>query len=217
MDWQRLLVRQEARYADGEARLASEPFDPLQLVRLGNVAYAAGLALLMLGRTDESRSWLDRSAARWRESWEHATPTSWGRPIGAIKASLLAGRDEAAANHARWALELGTEQAESPIGRYAAALALLTLGRDGDAVPVAASLAGLDDFPADVAASLAAIAGGDGGAYAAAVAAVVRSFETREAFLEDAAVADTALVLQVLAARRGLGVELGPSPVLPPG
>ena len=37
------------------------------------------------------RAWFLRAASRWRESWEHATPTSWGRPIGAIKAMLLAG------------------------------------------------------------------------------------------------------------------------------
>ena len=56
--------------------------DPEQLVRIGNAAYGAGLALLMLGRREEAAEWLDRAALRWRESWEHATPTSWGRPIG---------------------------------------------------------------------------------------------------------------------------------------
>ena len=90
--------------------------EPEQLVRLGNAAYGAGLSLLALGRPDEAGEWLERAAARWRESWEHATPTSWGRPIGTIKAALIAGRDEDAAAFSRWALELGSEGAESHRG-----------------------------------------------------------------------------------------------------
>src|SRR6476469_6281679 len=143
------LERERRRYEDGMAR-----GDPEQLVRVGNAAWGAGLSLLMLGRHGEAGDWLDRAARRWRESWEHATETSWGRPIGAIKAELIAGRDEAAAGYAGWALELGTVEAESPIGRYAATLALLTLERWGDAAKLAATLAG---FPPDVAAALAAI------------------------------------------------------------
>src|SRR3954451_12847053 len=112
-DWEALFERERTRVEDGEARL-----DPEQLVRLGNASYGAGLSLLMLGRDDEARVWLGRAATRWDESWEHATPTSWGRPIGAIKASLIAGDRTAAQRYARWALELGTETAVSPIGRY---------------------------------------------------------------------------------------------------
>ena len=67
--------------------------------------YGAGLALLMLGRREEAAEWLERAALRWRESWAHATPTSWGRPIGVVKAPLLAGGDGAQA--AEWALGLG--------------------------------------------------------------------------------------------------------------
>src|SRR5205809_549742 len=87
---------------------------------------------------------------------------------------------------------------------YAAGLALLALGRDAEARHVAEALRGRDDFPTDVADTLAAIAAADGSAYAEAVGSVVRSFETREEYLEDAAVADTALVLARLAERRGL-------------
>jgi hypothetical protein len=210
MDWEALFERERSRVEDGEARL-----EPEQLVRIGNVAYGAGLSLLMLGRDEEARDWLDRAALRWRESWAHATPTSWGRPIGVIKASLIAGRAESAREHARWALGLGGETAESPIGRYAATLALLTLERWGEAAEVAAALRGRDDFAPAVAASLEAIAAGDRSLYGDAVEAVVRSFETREEYLEDAPVADTALALQALATRRGIVATLGPSPVLP--
>jgi hypothetical protein len=210
VDWQALFERERARVEDGEARL-----DPEQLVRIGNAAYGAGLALLMLGRDDEGREWLARAAARWRESWEHATPTSWGRPIGTIKASLIGGRRREARAYARWALELGCETAESPIGRYAAALALLTLARWPDARHVAATLRDRDDFPRDVADALWSVAANDPAGYAAAAGSIVRSFETREEFLEDVPVADTALALQALASRRGVATDLGRSPVLP--
>jgi hypothetical protein len=210
VEWEALFERERSRYEDGMARL-----DPEQLVRVGNAAYGAGLVLLMLGRTDEGGEWLDRAAARWRESWEHAAPTSWGRPIGVVKASLIATRDDDAARSARWALTLGGADADSPIGRYAAALALLVLERWAAARAVASSLRGRDDFPAAVAAALESIAAGDAAGYAGAVEAVLRSFETRHEYLEDVPVADTVLVLQALAARRGIAAELGASPLLP--
>jgi hypothetical protein len=210
MDWQTHFERERARAEDGEARL-----QPEQLVRIGNAAYGAGLCLLMLGRDAEAREWLTRAATRWRESWEHATPTSWGRPIGTIKASLIAGERREARAYSRWALELGCETAESPIGRYAAALALLTLARWPDARIISATVRGLDDFPRDVADALWSIAANDEAGYAAATASIVRSFETREEFLEDVPVADTALALRPLAERRGFAVALGASPTLP--
>jgi hypothetical protein len=210
VEWEALLERETTRYDDGIARL-----DPEQLVRIGNAAYGAGLALLMLGRDEDARTWLVRAAARWHESWQHATPTSWGRPIGAIKASLIAGRDDEAAAFAHWALDLGSATAESPIGRYAATLALLTLERWPEARHVAATLRGRDDFPPAVADALATIAAHDVVGYAEAVETVVESFETREEYLEDAAVADTALALQALARKRQIEVALPASPVLP--
>jgi hypothetical protein len=48
-----------------------------------------------------------------------------------------------------------------------------------------------------------------------AIESVIDSFETRDDYLEDAAVADTALVLHALARRRGIAVPLPVSPVLP--
>ncbi len=209
MSFEQLFAREQARYDDGMARL-----DPEQLVRLGNAAYGAGLSLLMLGRGGEAGEWLERAAARWRESWEHATPTSWGRPIGTIKAALIAGREGDAAAYAGWALELGSEAAESPIGRYAATLALLVLGRDPEAGRLACSLRDRDDFPSAVAEALAACAAHDVVGYIEAVESVLESFETREDYLEDVPVADTVIVLQVLAARRGFAPELS-SPLLP--
>lgn len=209
--WDEHVEREVARYEDGEARLPAITDlaeRQLRLTRMGNAAGGAGLALLMLGRGYEAGTWFARAAERYRESFLEAPPGSWGRPIGAVKARVLAGDWSGAEDEACWALSTGCEDADSPIGRYAACLALLVLGRDGEARLIAASLQGRDDFPADVADALAALSSADAAGYADAARSVLRSFETREDYLEDIPVADTVLVLQALAARRGLDVPL---------
>src|SRR5215475_4541690 len=147
MDWRERYERAAARYASGETR----ELDERQLVQLANSAWAAGLSLLMAGDPDGAREWLRRSAARYRESW---SPNAWGRPLGAMKALLIAGDDAGAA--ARWALDAGAAESESPIGRYAGVLALLVLGRDEEAGDLAARLD--EEFPRDVAEALRALA-----------------------------------------------------------
>src|ERR687897_1895567 len=142
-DWEARLERARERTRDGEERLpGAEDADARQrqLTRLGNAAYAAGEALLMLGRPDEAVDWLDRAAERWRESIDGAPAGSWGRPIGALKAHVLAGDWDAAEQDARWALELGAGSSESSIGRYAAALAFLVVGDTAAARVVADAL-----------------------------------------------------------------------------
>lgn len=214
-DWNAHLEREQARYEDGSARLPDDPDTrQRQLTRLGNAAGGAGLALLMAGRREEAAEWFGSAAERYRESYEDAPPGSWGRPIGALKARILAGDWSGAEDEARWALEEGAADAETPIGRYSGALALLTLGRDEDARPVAASLRERDDFPADVADALATLAAEDNLGYTYAVESVLESFEHRDEYLEDIPVADTVLVLQALAERRGIAAELA-SPLLP--
>jgi hypothetical protein len=173
MDWRERYERAAARYAAGETR----ELDERQLVQLANAAWAAGLCLLMDGDREAAAVWLRRAAERYRESW---SPGAWGRPIGAMKALLIAGDD--ADEAARWALDAGAAEAESPIGRYAGALA--------------------DGFPSDVADALAALAASDADAYSTAVTSVRRSFEERDSFLEDVPVPDTALALDVLASQR---------------
>jgi tetratricopeptide (TPR) repeat protein len=211
MAWDEHLEREQTRYEDGEARLpdaADDDSRQRQLTRLGNAAGGAGLALLMLGRPEQAADWFDRAARRYRESYEHAPPGSWGRPIGALKARILAGDWDSAENEARWALDERAAEAESPIGRYAGALALLTLGRYEEARPVADSIRTLDDFPQDVGDALATIAADDTLGYTYAVERVLESFETREEYLEDMPVADTVIVLQALAERRGMAADL---------
>jgi hypothetical protein len=216
-DWAGIVARQEARYAAGTARLPDRgDTRQKQLVRLANAAAAAGLAELMRRRRDESGVWLGRAAMRYRESWDGAPAESWGRPIGAVKARLLASDGAGAEDDARWTLALGAAEAESPIGRYAATLALLVLGEDGEAGRLARSLQeAADAFPREVADALRGLADGDAALYASAVAQVLRSFEERETYLEDVPVADTVLVLEALAERRGLALH--PASALLPG
>jgi hypothetical protein len=209
VDWAERAKAAIERYEGGETR----ELDQRQLTQLGNAAWAAGLALLMAGRSKESAAWLRRAAERYRESWADAPPDSWGRPIAAMKALLLAGDD--AKDAARWALEAGAADAESPIGRYAGTLALLVLGDDVGARILGTSLRDASDFPSAVADALVELAGTDRVDYQIALEHILDSFEQRTDFLEDTPVADTVLVLQRLAAARDLAVDLEPSALLP--
>jgi len=198
MDWRERYERAAARYEAGEAR----ELDERQLVQLANAAWGAGLSLLMAGDRERAAEWLRRSAARYRESWDAGSATeAWGRPIGAIKALLIAGDD--AREAARWTLEAGAVRAESSIGRYAGVLALLVLDRDSEAGALASTLG--EEFPSDVAVALASLAAHDADGYAASSSGIRRDFEAREEFLEDVPVPDTPLALDALAARRGFG------------
>jgi hypothetical protein len=169
----------------------------------------------MGGNTAAAREWFALAVGRYRESWDDAPPGSWGRPIGMLKADLLAGDWDGAARDADWTLGLGAAEAESPIGRYAACLALLVLGRDEDARALADGLRAHEGFPSDVGDALATLAAQDVVGYVEAVESVLESFESRHEYLEDLPVADTVLVLQAFATRRGMTAELS-SPLLPP-
>ena len=216
-DWEAHVDREDARYRDGESRLpeaADAGARQRRLTRLGNASAGAGLALLMAGRLDEAADRFTRAAERYRESFADAPPDSWGRPIGAIKARLLAGDWEGAADDARWALEAGAAEADSPIAGYAAALAFLVLDDNERARVHADAIRTRDDFPAEVGDALAFLAAHDVVGYTLAVEGVLDSFEQRDDYLEDIPVADTVLALQALAARKGFAVELD-SPLLP--
>jgi hypothetical protein len=184
---------------------------------MGNAAAGAGLALLMEGDRELAAEWLDRAHDAYRASWDDAPPGSWGRAIAMLKARILVGDWAGAEDDARWTLEQGAAEAESPIGRYAGCLALLALGSWEQARVLADGLRTGDDFPAAVGDALAMVAAEDRVGYVEAIEAVLESFETRDEHLEDVPVADTVLVLQGLAGRRGLAVELESAllPVVP--
>jgi hypothetical protein len=216
-DWAAHARREQERYRDGEGRLpvpGDHDARQRQLTRMGNAAAGAGLAELMGGNTDAARDWFAKAVERYRESYEHAPPGSWGRPIGMLKAEILAGDWDAATRDSEWTLEQGAADADSPIGRYAGCLALLVLGRGEEARVVADGLRTHEDFPSAVGDALAMIAAEDPVGYIEAVEAVLESFETRDEYLEDLPVADTVMVLQALAARRNMSAELS-SPLLP--
>jgi hypothetical protein len=197
------------RYRAGERR----GLDQRQLTQLANSAWAAGLHLLLERRPGEARPWLRTAARRYRESWDAGAPAdAWGRPIAALKALLLAGDD--ASEAARWALDVGARAAASPIGRYAAALALLVLGEDGEARVVGSELRNAE-FPSAVADAVVTLAAADRAGYLVAVEDILESFEQRTDFLENVRIADTVLVFQALAEQRDCAVELRPSPLLP--
>jgi hypothetical protein len=214
-DWEERAARARGRFEDGVARLPDDPDErQRQLTRMGNAAWAAGLCHLMLGQRKEADAWLVRAADTYRESWPDAPPGSWGRPIGAMKSRLIAGDLAGARGDARWALDAGAADSDSPIGGYAAALALLVRGEDAGVSALAETLVGVDAIPPGVTDSLIALATSDEAGYERAIRALLADFEARDEFLEDIAVADTVVAFQMLAAERGSAVPLR-SPLLP--
>jgi hypothetical protein len=215
VSWGEHAEREEGRYVDALARMPQEPdARQKQLVRAAMAAGGVGLARLMQGRDAEAAGWFTRSAERYRESWPDAPPASWGRLIGALKARVLARDWEGAETDARWALEQDSAADGSPIGAYAAMLAHLILGQDSEATQLRGALEDEEAFPAAVAAALSAVARGHAEDYAVAVAAVLGSFEERDEYLEGIPVADTVIVLEALAERRGMATRLS-SALLP--
>ena len=63
----------------------------------------------MAGRREEAAACLTRAAERYRESFADAPPGSWGRPIGSMKARLLADDWE------HYAIEKGVYPVKLPV------------------------------------------------------------------------------------------------------
>ena len=143
-----------------------------------------------------------RASALYRDSWEIAPPASYGRLVGMLKASVIAGGGAFEAEYARAALS--DAPATSPTAAYARAIAALVLGDDGAAGRAAEDMRAGDAAFARAADAIGALAAGDGEAYAAAVRAIVTDFEGREDHLTGVPIADTALMLETLAVPRGL-------------
>ena len=217
MDW---AAKRDWAEGEHERRLATPAGEgereDFRLAGIAGASWAAGLAARMLGDDDAAALALRRAADEYAASWAAAPAASWGRPIAMLRCRLIAGDLAGARRDADAALAAGVEEAAGPIAGYCAALALLVLGRDETALPVAERIAdeGLD--PVAVAHALVSLARNEPRGYDDARRAVLRSFEARDAFLEDVPVADTVLVLDALADARGLSVERLASALLPP-
>ena len=216
MEW---AEKRDWAVAEHERRLATVAGEgereDFRLASVAGASWAAGLASLMLGDAGTGSEWLRRAADDYATSWRAAPPASWGRPIAMIRCRLIAGDLDGARTDAAAALEAGAADAPGPVAGYCAALALLALARDAEAEDVAARIAAEGLEPAAVADALVALAGADDSRFVEARAAVLRSFEERDAFLEDVRVADTILVLDQLARARGIEPPRLSSPLLP--
>jgi hypothetical protein len=173
-----------------------------------------GQRALMADDRDGARSAFAAAADLYRRSWEEAPATAYGRLVGMLKSAVLSGGGVPEARYVRSAL--GDRDPTSPTASYAQALAALTLGseKDEDAALWADRMSAGNEAFGRTAQAIAALAAYDCDRYAAALAAIVRDFEQRTEHLTGVAIADTALVLSTLGARRGMaaGIE---SPVLP--
>ncbi len=171
---------------------------------------------LLAGDRDGAGKSFAAAAQLYRESWEAAAPGSFGRLIGMLKAAVLAGRADEAARYAQAALPSPGDPAwESPTSAYARALAELIGGEDDAAITWASRMREGPPAFARTAEAIIALAGDDRAGYEQALSEIVRDFEQRTEHLTGVAIADTALMLQRLAAERGLRAAIE-SDVLPP-
>jgi hypothetical protein len=169
-----------------------------------------GLRLLLDGEETRGRERLRDAVERYRASWELAPPRSFGRLIGMLKAAIIEGDAGEAAAYARRAVG----EADSPPSHYALAMAALVDGDDATAAREAAGMREGSEAFRRAAEAIEAIAAQDGPRYDAAVRAIVADFEAREDHLTGVRIADTALMLERLAAARRMAVY-PPSALMP--
>jgi hypothetical protein len=167
---------------------------------------AEGQRALLDGEEGVARRAFEAAAELYRRSWEAASPTSYGRLVGMLKAAVLAGAGAREAKYARAALAEARE--DSQTAAYALAIAALIDGDDPGARSAAARMGSEPDAFGRAATAIAALADRDPQAYATALRAIVGDFERREHHLTGVPIADTAVMLERLARRRGLSAGL---------
>jgi hypothetical protein len=169
-------------------------------------------AELMAGHTEPAQAAFREAAKLYRQSWEAAPPRTYGRLVGMLKAAVLAGGGAEEAEYVRQALRDASP--DSPTASYGRALAALILDDDEDAAAWAARMGKDSEAFARAGEAITALAARDRERSTEAIAAIVRDFERRSEHLTGVSIADTALVLRVLAGRRRLRVAVK-SPLLP--
>jgi len=171
-------------------------------------------AALLAGDQDTARAAYLHAVEGYRASWALAPPRSYGRLVGLLKAAILAGEAKPAAEEVRSALEDDADAAGSPVASYALAAAALIAGDDGAVAPLADVMEPRGGAFQRTATALRALAIGDGDAYAAALAAIEEDFAARDEHLTGVVIADTAVMLELIARERGLDAHLS-SPLVP--
>jgi hypothetical protein len=185
--------------------------------RLMMVAIAAegeAHTALLAGDHDAACAAYGRAVEQYRASWELAPPKSYGRIVGLVKAGVLGGQAAAVATEVRDALRDDENADGSPVASYALAVAALIAGEDEDVVVRAARMEPRGEAFERTAAALKALALRDADAYTAALAAIEADFAGRSDHLTGVAIADTAVMLELLAAQRDMAVR-PPSPLVP--
>jgi len=171
-----------------------------QAIRCDGLAQQA----LLRGDVAHARTLFRAAAERYHASWEAAGPRAYGRLIGLLKSAILWDEGGHAAAYVRSELD---DACDSPPSCYALALALVVQGDDTAAAPAIEGMREGGEAFARTADALAALAHGDHAGYAAAVEAIVADFAARETHLTGVAFADTAVMLERLAAPRGMAAR----------
>ena len=173
---------------------------------------ADGQRRLLAGETSAGRQSMSEAADRYRASWARAPQRAYGRAVGMLKAAVIAGGGSEEAAHARRTIG---EEGDSGSSWYALAIAALVDGDDDLARRAAAAMQDEGEAFARTADAITALADRDGDAYALALGAILSDFELRTDHLTGVPFADTALMLELLAERRGMAVR-PVSRLLPP-
>jgi len=180
------------------------------------VAEGEAHAALLTGETEAASAAYIRAVDGYRASWAIAPPRSYGRLVGLLKAAVLAGAPCPAATEVRAALEGDADADGSPVANYVLAVAALVL-HDDDAVAAHAEvMEGASEAFQRTARALRALAAGDAAGYEEAITAIEADFAAREEHLTGIEIADTAVMLELLAEERGLAAHLA-SPLVPVG
>jgi hypothetical protein len=173
-------------------------------------------AALLAGDSEAAGAAYARAVDGYRASWALAPPKSYGRLVGLLKAAVIGGGAGPAADEVRAALDGDPDAAGSPVASYVLAVAALVAGDDDAVAPLADVMEPRGGAFERTATALRALAAGDGAAYAAAATAIEADFAAREDHLTGVAIADTAIMLELIARERGLAAGLdSPLVVLP--
>jgi hypothetical protein len=173
-------------------------------------------AALLAGDAEAASAAYARAVEGYRASWALAPPKRSGRRVGLLKAAVIGGGAEPAADEVRAALDGDPDAPGSPVASYVLAVAALIAGDDDAVAPLADVMEPRGGAFERTATALRALAAGDGAAYAAAAAAIADDFAAREDHLTGVAIADTAIMLELIARERGLAAELdSPLVVMP--